>query len=101
MLLEKVLQVEVKVGDRCVNSDLILPFEISPHLSEFSVGAGGWNDVVHDINVDVIKDNYITIRRGSRYVVNNVAENNAVFGRSHLHSRKTLGSNCWIIRKPN
>jgi hypothetical protein len=91
MLLEKVLQVEVEVGDRCVNSDLVLPFEIGPHLSEFSVGAGGWNNVVHDINVDVIKDNYVTIRRGSRYIINNVAENNAVLGRSHLDSRKSLG----------
>lgn len=35
---------------------LIFPLKFSPHLSELDICAGGWLNVVHDINVNVTED---------------------------------------------
>jgi hypothetical protein len=49
---------------------LVLPFKLRPHLSELRVGARSGQDVVHDVDMNVIENNTITITRSTRYVIN-------------------------------
>lgn len=44
---------------------LVFPLKLGPHLSEFCVGAGGWLDVVHDVNMDVTEDNTVSVASSS------------------------------------
>lgn len=44
---------------------LVLPLKLCPHLSEFCISAGGWLDVVHDINVDVTEHNTVSVASSS------------------------------------
>ena len=67
--VQDVLQVVIEIADVCADRDFIFPFKVCPHLSELCVGAVGWHDVVHDINVDVVQHHAVTIRRCARHVV--------------------------------
>ncbi len=51
--LLNVLQVLLQVGDVRVNSDLVLPLELGPHLPELGLRAGRALQVVHDVDVHV------------------------------------------------
>lgn len=43
-----------------INSNLILPLELLPHLSKLGVGTCCRQNVVHDINVNSIQNHNIT-----------------------------------------
>ena len=83
-VLEQMLQVKRQIVDIGINRDFVLPFEISPHLTEFSVSARSRHDIVHNVNVNIVKDNDVTIGSRTGHIINNIAENNAVFRRSNL-----------------
>lgn len=48
---------------------LVFPLKLRPHLSEFCISAGGWLDVVHDVNVDVTEDDAVSVTGSSRHVI--------------------------------
>ncbi len=68
-----------------VKKNLVLPFKLGPHRSELRLGARGRHDVVHDVDMDVVEDDHVPVGDGAAAVVNDVAEDDAVFRRSHLH----------------
>ena len=47
------LKIFIDVGDGRIDGDLVFPLELSPHLTEFGVGARSRHDVVHNIDVDI------------------------------------------------
>lgn len=48
---------------------LVFPFKLSPHLPELGVSTSGWHNVVHDINMNVIQHNTVTIPCSSWYII--------------------------------
>ena len=48
---------------------LVLPLKLRPHLPELSVSAGGWLDVVHDVDVDVVEYHAVPVRGGANDVI--------------------------------
>ena len=63
------IEILVKVADVRIDCDLVLPLELRPHLTEFCVRARGRHDVVHDVNVDVIEHDTVTVTRGTRHII--------------------------------
>ena len=61
-----------------VHRHLVLPLELRPHGAELGLGAGGGDDVVHDVDVDVIEDHHVPVTGGACHVIHNVAENNSI-----------------------
>ena len=92
--LEKRSQVLVEIGERRVDRHLVLPLELGPHLPELGLGAGRGHDVVHDVDVDVVEDDHVSVGGGRAAVVNNVAEDNAVLRRSYLRRKITNSIFC-------
>ena len=72
--------------------------EFFDHLPELGLGAGGGDYVVHDVDVDVVKNNYISVACRSRHVVNNVTKNNSIFCRGHFNVSFDVGK---IIGRKN
>ena len=81
----------MQITDSGVDHDLILPFELDPHLTEFVIGARGRNDVVHNIDVNVIQDHTIAIGLGTVHVVDDIAEDDTILGRRHFDIRFDIG----------
>ena len=78
--LDDVLEILVQVFDVGVDNHFVFPFEHDPHLEKFLVVALRWYYVVHDVDVDVIEDHTVAVTRRAAYVVDDVAENDAVLG---------------------
>ena len=77
----------MQIADRGVHDDLVLPLELDPHLSELVVGAGGRNDVVHDVDVNVIQHDTVPIGLRTADIVDDVPEDDSVLCRGHLDVR--------------
>lgn len=45
------------------NLYLVFPFKVLPHLSEFMVCAAGWNNVIHNVDMDSVQDHHICCER--------------------------------------
>ena len=43
------------------SAHLVLPLKLCPHAPELDIGAAGWADVVHDVDVDVIQHHHTAI----------------------------------------
>jgi len=67
--LNDVVEIFMQVCDVGVDSDLVLPLKLGPHLPELCVGAGRRYDVVHDVNVDVVQDDTVSVTSGTRRVI--------------------------------
>lgn len=67
--LNDVVQILVEIGDVGVDSDLVFPLELRPHLTELRVGARRRHDVVHDVDVNVVENDAVSVTRCSRCVV--------------------------------
>ena len=63
------VEIFVEVADVRVDGDLVLPLKLSPHLTELGVGTTRGHDVVHDVNVNVIENDAVTVTRGAGDVV--------------------------------
>ena len=63
------VEIFVEVADVGVDRDLVLPFKLRPHLTELSVRTTRRHDVVHDVNVDVIENDTVTVTGGSTHVI--------------------------------
>ena len=50
------LEVRVRIRDAGVDSNLVLPFKLSPHRAERNVIAACGRDIVHDVDVYVVHD---------------------------------------------
>ena len=61
-----------------VHRHLVLPLELRPHGAELGLCAGGGDDVVHDVDVNVIEDHHVPVAGGASNVVHNVPENNSI-----------------------
>ena len=66
---DDVLQVLVQVVHVGVDRHLVLPLELGPHLAELRVGARRRHDVVHDVDVDVVEHDAVTVGAGAAHVV--------------------------------
>ena len=66
----QMVEIFVEVADIRVDRDLVLPFKLRPHLTELSVRTTRRHDVVHDVNVDVIENDTVTVAGGTRDVIN-------------------------------
>ena len=94
-----------KIIDRCVHIDLVFPFELGPHAAELSRSkiyqltasrvclrpdlrliTVSRLDVVEDIDMNVVQHDCSTIA-SCMPIVEDVAEDNACFGRRHLDGR--------------
>ena len=71
------------VCDGSVDSNLVLPLELGPHVAEGHVCAACGGDVVHDVDVDVVEDHNVTVELPG-CVVDDVAENDASLGGGDL-----------------
>ena len=67
--LDDVVQILVKVDNVGVDGDLVFPLELSPHLTELPVGARRRDNVVHDVDVDVIQNDAVSVAGSTRCVV--------------------------------
>ena len=74
----------MKITQRCVHHDLVLPFEFDPHLSEFVVCATTGHNVIHNIDVNVIQHHTVPIRLRTGDVIDDVTEDDAVLRRRHF-----------------
>ena len=74
---------------------LVLPLELCPHAPELGLGAGGWDDVVHDVNVNVVEDDNIAVAGSALHVVHNVSEDDPVLRRGNLHARLDVREVVW------
>ena len=66
---DDVLQELGEVRDVGVDGHLVLPLKLRPHLSELCVVAGGRHDVVHDVDVNVVQDNTVSVAARTTHVV--------------------------------
>lgn len=67
--LDDMLQELGEIRDIGVDSHLVLPLKLGPHLSELGVIAGSGHDVVHDVDVDVVEHHTVTVAACSTYVI--------------------------------
>ena len=95
---QEAVEVAHEVRQRRVDGHLVLPLELRPHGAELGLGAGGGDYVVHDVDVDVVKNNYISVACRSRHVVNNVTKYNSIFCRGHFNVSFDVGK---IIGRKN
>ena len=58
-----------EVVDVGVDGHLVLPLELGPHLAELGVGAVARHDVVHDVDVDVVQHDAVTVAGRTTHVV--------------------------------
>ena len=70
------------IRDRCSDVNTILPFKLSPHAAELRLVAVCGLDVVHDIDVDVVKHNARFCKAGT--FPKDISEDYAGFGGGHL-----------------
>ena len=63
------MQVVQQNYDVCVNGNFVFPLEFGPHLPKFRISAGGWEDVVHYVNMDIIQYNTVSVTCGSSHVI--------------------------------
>ena len=68
-----------------LKSHLIFPLKLCPHGPELRLCARGWHNVVHDVYVNVVKDDNVPVASGAAAVVHDVAEDDPVLGWGHLH----------------
>ena len=61
-----------------VHRHLVLPLELRPHGAELVLSAGGGDDIVHDVDVNVIENHHVPVAGRAGNVVNNVPENNSI-----------------------
>ena len=54
--------------------NLVLPLELSPHCAELGFCTGSRHDVVHDVDVNVVKDDHVSVAYTSSDVVNDVSK---------------------------
>jgi len=59
----------MQVCDVGVDGDLVFPLKLGPHLAELGVRAARWHNVVHDVDVNVIEDNAVSVTGGTGRVV--------------------------------
>jgi len=59
----------MQVCDVGVDGDLVFPLKLGPHLAELGVSAARWHNVVHDVDVNVIEDNAVSVTGGTGRVV--------------------------------
>lgn len=78
------LQIKIKIVDIGIDGHFVLPFEVSPHLPEFRVSAASRHDIVHDINVNVVKYHNVTIRCRASDIIDYVSKDNTILRRCHL-----------------
>ena len=62
------------------NTHLIFPLKFGPHCPEFCLSARSWHNVIHDVDVNVVENDDVTIGGRAGAVVNDVAEDDAVLG---------------------
>lgn len=67
--LNDVVQIFVQIGDVGVDSDLVLPLELGPHLAELRVIARCRHNVVHYVDVYVVEHNAVSVAGGTRCVI--------------------------------
>ena len=41
--------------------DLVLPLELCPHAPELGLGAGGGDDIVHNVDVNVVQHHHVPV----------------------------------------
>ena len=75
---QETVEVPHQLVEGRVDRHLVLPLELRPHRSELGLCAGGGNDVVHDVDVNVIEDHHVPVAGGAGHVINNVSENNSI-----------------------
>ena len=97
--LDDVLEVLVEIANVRVDHHLVLPLEHDPHLEELLVVARRRHDVVHDVDVNVVEDDTVAVVGGARYVVDDVAEYDAVLGGGHLDVGLDVGEVAWSERE--
>merc|ERR1712088_599688 len=68
----------------CVHRHLVLPLKLCPHGPELGFGARGRHDIVHDVNMDVVQHNHISVTGATAHVVDNVPEDYSILGRGDL-----------------
>ena len=71
-------QVRRQLRQAGVHRHLVLPLELRPHGAELGLCAGGGDDVVHDVDVNVVEDHHVPVTGGAGHVIHNVAENNPI-----------------------
>lgn len=54
---------QIRDGRR--DGNLVLPFELCPHRSEFLVCASGWANVVHHIQLNIVEGNVTLLSRAA------------------------------------
>ena len=75
---QEAVEVAHEVRQRRVDGHLVLPLELRPHGAELVLSAGGGDDVVHDVDVNVIEDHHVPVAGRTGHVINNVPENNSI-----------------------
>ena len=78
--LPVVATIASQFADGGVDRHLVLPLELCPHAPKLVIFAPRRRDVVHDVDVDVVEHYHVAVRRRARHVVDDVAENDGVFG---------------------
>ena len=68
-----------------LKSYLIFPLKLCPHGPELRLCARRRHDVVHDVDVNVVKDDNVPVASGAAAVVHDVTEDDPVLGWGHLH----------------
>ena len=63
---------------------LVLPLKLCPHAPKLGLGAGGRHDVVHNVDVNIIEDDYIAVAGRPLHVVYDVAKDDSVLRRGNL-----------------
>jgi len=59
----------VQVRNVGVDSDLVLPLKLGPHLPELGVRARRRHDVVHYVDVDVVQNDAVSVAGCTRCVI--------------------------------
>ena len=70
---------------------LVLPLELRPHAPELRLGAGGGDNIIHDVNMNIVQNDNIPVTHSTLHVVHDVAENNPILGGRDLHVRFDVG----------
>ena len=63
------MQIVQQIYDVCIDGHFVLPLEFGPHLPKLRVRAGGWDDVVHYVNVDIIQYNTVPVTCSSSHII--------------------------------
>ena len=67
---KQMFQIFWQIWDVGVDGNLVLPLELSPHLSELCVCTGGRNDVIHNVDVDVVQYNTVAVAGSTGHIIN-------------------------------